>query len=156
MTLGPGIRGDLNEIYQRAKQNDAIVETLELETAPKPQKPTRDWRPLLDEVVQPTEQLRQVDNVVQSRAFSLLKASARLAQVAAHDPEQLENLDQLARRTVTALRQLETALERAQAARLFLGCSGKLRTARRSCSESPRCLPRRQLSAAQRPGTPGG
>jgi hypothetical protein len=114
VTFGPGIRGELNEIYQRAKQNGAIIETLEPETAPKPQKALRDWRPVVDEIVRQTEQLRQADNVIQSRAFSLLKASARLAQAAAHDPEQLEELDRLTRRAVSTLRQLETVLDRAQ------------------------------------------
>jgi hypothetical protein len=114
VTFGPGIRGDLNEIYQRAKQNGAIIESFEPEITRKPQRFTRDWRPLLEEVVRQTEQLAQKDNVVQSRAFNLLKASARLAQAAAQDPEQVQNLDQLARRTATALRQMETALDRAQ------------------------------------------
>jgi hypothetical protein len=118
--FGPGIRGDLNEIYQRAKQNGTLIETLEPETAAarpaKPKKPARNWRPLLDEVVRHTEQLRQADSAIQSRAFSLLKASARLAQAAAHDAERddLASLDQFARRTETALRQLRTALDRAR------------------------------------------
>lgn len=114
--FGAGIRGDLNEIYQRAKQNDAIIETLEPDPADgpgRPRKPARDWRPALDEIVRQAESLRQADGIIQSRAFNLLKASARLAQAAAHDADDLESLDKLARRTVAALRQLEIALDRA-------------------------------------------
>ncbi|MCC7359027.1 MAG: hypothetical protein IT317_06100 [Anaerolineales bacterium] len=51
---------------------------------------------------------------MQTRAFGVLKASARLAQAAARDPDDLAELDTLVRRTVTALRQLETALSRAE------------------------------------------
>jgi len=117
VTFGSGIRGELNEVYQRAKQQDAIVEALEPEAPARPpaKRPKRrDWRPLLDSVVATTEQLRQADTAVQTRAFGVLKASARLAQAAARDPDDLDELDALARRTVTALRQLETALSRAQ------------------------------------------
>lgn len=113
--FGAGIRGDLNELYQRAKQNGAIVESLE-QAAPRksePQKPARDWGPALDDIVASVEQLRQADHLFQTRAFTLLKASARLAQAAAHDPNNLDELDQLGRKVSRALKQLETALDRA-------------------------------------------
>jgi len=118
--FGGGIRGDLNETYQRAKQTDRIIESLEPGAEglkkPKPKKPARDWRPALDGIVETTEQLRQAETVVQTRAFGVLKAGARLAQVAAHDPDHLAELYKLGRRTMTALRQLETALNREQGA----------------------------------------
>ena len=116
--FGAGIRGDLNETYQRAKQTGAIIESLEPgaegSRKPKPKKPARDWRPVLDGIVETTEQLRQADTVVQARAFGVLKAGARLAQAAAHDPNNLDDLYKLGRRTMNALRQLETALNREQ------------------------------------------
>jgi len=116
--FGTGIRGDLNELYQRAKQKDNVIESLEPGTSARQSatviKPTRDWRPVLDSLVETTEQLRQAETVVQTRAFGVLKASARLAQAAAHDPDNLNELYQLARRVQTALRQLETALNRAE------------------------------------------
>ena len=117
ITFGAGIRGDLNEIYQRAKQMDRIIETLEpgAEPAqkPKPKKPARDWRPVLDGIVETTEQLRQAETVIQTRAFGVLKAGARLAQAAAQDPDDLEQLYQLGQGVQTALRKLETVLNRA-------------------------------------------
>jgi hypothetical protein len=112
--FGAGIRGDLNELYQRAKQNGAILESLE-HAAPrksKPKKPARDWGPTLDSLVASVEQLRQADHIFQTRAFTLLKASARLAQAAAHDPDNLDELYQLGRSVSRALKQLETALDR--------------------------------------------
>ena len=70
-----GIRGDLNETYQTAKQTGKIIESLEpgAEPArkPKPQKPARDWSPVLDGVVEMTEQLKQGENVIQTRAYSI-------------------------------------------------------------------------------------
>ena len=116
--FGAGIRGDLNEVYQRAKQRGNIVESLEpnapIRQPSKVEKPKRDWRPLLDTLVETTEQLHQAETVVQTRAFGVLKASARLAQAATHDPYNLNELYQLARRTQTALRQLENALNWAE------------------------------------------
>lgn len=116
--FGPGIRGDLNETYQRAKQNGAILESLEpgvpAPRKPARKKPTRDWGPALDHIVEATEQLRQADIAIQTRAFSLLKASARLAQAAARTPDNLDELHQLGRNVSRAFKQMETTLDRAE------------------------------------------
>jgi len=115
--FGAGIRGDLNETYQAARQNGKIIESLEpgAEPAgkPKPRKPARDWTPVLDGVVETTEQLKQAESVMQTRAFGVLKASAKLAQAAARDPENLNEIAQQAKSVQRALRQLDTALSRA-------------------------------------------
>ena len=116
--IGPGIHGDLNETYQRAKQAEKIIESLEpgaeAVQKPKPKKPARDWRPVLDSLVETTETLRQAESVIQTRTFGVLKAGARLARAAAHDPDNLDELRALGRRTLTALKQLETVLDRAE------------------------------------------
>jgi hypothetical protein len=117
ITFGSGIRSELNELYQRAKQQGVIIESLEPAAPsqiPAKRPKRRDWRPLLDSVAATTEQLRQADTAVQTRAMSVLKASARLAQAAARDPDDLDQIEALAQRTQTALRQLDTALSRAQ------------------------------------------
>jgi hypothetical protein len=115
--FGPGIRGSLNETYQRAKQNGKIIESLEPQVAlAKPHKPPKvvpDWRPTLDEVVKTTEKLRQAETVIQTKAFGLLKSSAKLAQAAAHNPDNLDELYKLARRVETTFNQFLTALDRA-------------------------------------------
>jgi len=117
ISFGAGIRGSLNEAYQTAKQAGKIIESLEpgAEPArkPKPQKPARDWSPVLDGVVEMTEQLKQGENVIQTRAYSIVKASARLAQAAAHDPNNLDEIAQHAKSVHRALSQLDTALHRA-------------------------------------------
>ena len=116
--FGPGIRGDLNETYQRAKQQDLIIETLEeVAAAAKTTqvvKAERDWGPVVDQIVEQAERLRQPGDVVQNRAFGVLKASAKLAQAAAHAPDDLDELWQIGRSVTRALRQLETALDRAR------------------------------------------
>ena len=115
--FGGGIRGELNETYQTAKQNGEIIESLEpgVEPArkPKPKKPARDWGPVLDGVVETTEQLKQADSVMQTRAFGVLKASAKLAQVAAHDPSATSDIAEQFKSVRRAVKQMETALSRA-------------------------------------------
>lgn len=115
--FGPGIRGDLDEAYQRAKQNGRIIESLEPDTTTattkKPPKVVQDWRPTLDELVKTTEKLRQAETTIQSKAFGLLKASAKLAQAAAYDPDNLDELYRLTRRVESTFNQLANALDRA-------------------------------------------
>ncbi len=115
--FGSGIRGNLNETYQAAKQADTIIESLEPgvepERKPKRKKLVRDWSPVVDGILETTEQLKQAENVFQTRAFSVLKASARLAQAAAHDPDKLDEIARQVKGVQRALRQLETALSRA-------------------------------------------
>jgi hypothetical protein len=113
--FGSGIRRDLKEIYMVAKQNGRIIQTLEPEHAPaKRRKPARDLRPVVDEVLSTANRLRGGQSPVQSPAFSLLKASARLAQAAVHDPEDLDALWEQWQRVHRALRRMETVLDRAE------------------------------------------
>jgi hypothetical protein len=51
---------------------------------------------------------------LQGSAFSLLKASARLAQAAVHDQEDLDALWEQWQRVHRALRRMETVLDRAE------------------------------------------
>lgn len=117
--FGSGIRGELNETYQAARQNQRIIETLEPEREPPPKKrappkPPPDWRPVVDELVKTAEELKGGQSPVQSPAFSLLKASARLAQAAVHNPDDLDALWEMGRSVQKALRRLETVLYRAE------------------------------------------
>ncbi len=115
--FGGGIRSDLNEIYMAAKQNDHIITTLEpeLAQAARPRRKTlsRDWRPEMDELVQRADKIKGGPPVLSS-AFNLLRASAKLAQAAAHNPDDLDRLWNLERRVRTALTRLQTALDRAE------------------------------------------
>ncbi len=100
-----------------AKQNHRIIETLEPERQqkkPASRKPPGDWGPVVDELVKTTGKLKGGQSPVQGTAFSLLKASARLAQAAIHDPDDLDALRKLEASVRRALRRLETVLERAE------------------------------------------
>ena len=115
--FGRGIRSSLNEEYMAAKQNGRIITTLEPELA-KParqrrKKPTKDWKPVVDDLVETTSKMKG-GPAVQSSAFSLLRASARLAQAAVHDPDDVDGLWDVERRVRTALTRLRTVLDRAQ------------------------------------------
>ena len=114
--FGRGIRSSLNEEYMTAKQQGRIITTLEPELT-KPartrKKPGQDWRPAMDELVEKVDKMKG-GPAVQSAAFSLLRASAGLAQAAVHDPDDLDELWQLERKTRTALSRLQTALSRAE------------------------------------------
>jgi hypothetical protein len=113
--FGGGIRSVLHEEYMAAKQNGRIITTLEPELAKPPRKktPPKDWRPIVDELVKTTNRLRG-GPAVQTSAFSLLRASAKLAQAATHNPGDLDELWRLQQRVQTALNQVERVLIRAE------------------------------------------
>jgi hypothetical protein len=116
--FGSGIRSDLNEQYQTAKQNGRILTSLEPEAAPaaparRQAKPDRAIEAVVDEIVTSSEQLRG-GTVFQNAAFGLLRASANLAQSAVQQPEDLEVLWRLGRPVQNVLNRLYKALERAE------------------------------------------
>lgn len=115
--FGKGIRSSLHEEYMTAKQNDRIITTLEPELEPvehkKPKKPRKDWGPMVDELVQQMERMRG-GPPVQSAAFSLLRASAKLAQAAVREPHDIDELWELEQRVRRALTRLQTTLYRAE------------------------------------------
>ena len=112
--FGGGIRSNLKEEYMTAKQNDRLITTLEQVGQAGPQKkPAQDWRPAVNEIVATTEKLRGGPAVPRS-AFGLLRASAKLAQSAAYNPDDLDALWDLERRVRTALTRLQTVLNRVE------------------------------------------
>lgn len=113
--FGGGIHSDLNEEYMTARQNRRIITTLEPEREKEatPRKQGKDWRSEVDNLVKLTARMKG-GPPVQGSAFSLLRASAALAQAAAHDPEDLDALWDLERRVRTNLSRLQTVLSRAE------------------------------------------
>ena len=115
--FGKGIRSNLHEEYMTAKQNNRIITTLEpeLEKADrgKRKKPGKDWGPAVDDLVKQVERMKG-GPAVQSSAFGLLRASARLAQAAVREPYDIDELWKLERRVRTALTRLQTTLDRAE------------------------------------------
>ncbi len=113
--FGRGIRSSLHEIYMTAKQNDRIITTLEPELQPsRPKKKKKippEWANQLRALSEVVEKFRG-GTPVQSAAFSLLRASVRLAYRAASenaDPDEIWTLEQQVRRALT---RLQRALER--------------------------------------------
>ncbi len=115
--FGGGIRSRLKEEYMTAKQNGRIITTLEPELAQPArqtrEKPGKDWRPMVGDMVKAANKMKG-GPAIQSSAFSLLRASAQLAQAAVHNPDDLDELWKLERRARTALTRLQTALNRAE------------------------------------------
>ncbi len=79
---GPGIRRSYTREYTAAKDAGAVVTSLG--EAPritaKPRKASRDWRPVMSEIIAATDALGKTDTALQAATFSMLQASARLAQ----------------------------------------------------------------------------
>lgn len=118
IVIGPGIRSGLNEEYARAKQRGEIVTTLEPELAPAMPVPRARGldtqnEELVREIARMSEKLRG-GTAVQSAALGVLRASARAAHSATQAPEDLDELRRLSRRVQTALKRLETTLDRAE------------------------------------------
>jgi len=116
IVFGGGIRRALNEEYMAAKQNGRIITTLEPELekpARTSRKPSKDWKLDVDDLVKVTDKMKG-GPVIQSSAFALLRASAKLAQAAVHKPDDSDELWRLGRRVQTSLTRLRTALDRAE------------------------------------------
>jgi hypothetical protein len=116
--FGGGIRSDLNEDYLKAKQNGLIITSLEPETqtakpSQRSRKPGEESGAIVEGIVQASERLRGGD-AIQSAAFGLLRASAKVAQAALHNPDDPDELERLARKAHNALNRLQTGLERAK------------------------------------------
>jgi hypothetical protein len=119
VTFGSGIRGDLNEIYMSARQKGQVIESLENgEQEPtskrKAGKESKDWQPIMETIAQAAEKLKGADSAVQKQSFSLLKATIEMAQAAANDPENLNELWQGWDKISRSLKRLETTLHRAE------------------------------------------
>ena len=115
--FGKGIRSGLNEAYMAAKQNDRIIATLEPElekpARQKRVKPAKDWGPVVDDLIRTTSKMKG-GPAVQSSVFSLLRASAQLAQSAVQNPDDLDELRDMEQRVQRALTRLQTVLNRAE------------------------------------------
>src|SRR5262245_48984602 len=100
-----------------AKQNGLIITTLEPEPntvgpAKHSRKPDKESAAMVEEIIRASEQLRG-GTEIQSAAFGLLRASAKVVQEALQDPSDLEDLQQLGRKVQNALNRLHAKLARA-------------------------------------------
>ena len=118
MFFGGGIRGELKEIYLTAKQNGRIIESLEPSAqefgGSRRKGPEKDWGPEVKAILKAANKLKGEGVPIQSEAFSLLRASARMTQAAASSPEDIEALWKEYKKVLRAMRKLERALHRAE------------------------------------------
>ena len=113
ISIGGGIRGNLNHTYTVAKQKERILTTLEPDLAgPKSATPkrTKDLLPKLDEIASRMSTLKG-DTTLQNAAISLVRASLELAILAAKEPEDFSELQPAQRKVRRASTRLNNLLE---------------------------------------------
>jgi hypothetical protein len=120
ITFGSGIRGNLNETYQRVKQREGITESLAapgktaagLPAAARQRKAQTDLQPIVRDIVAAAARLHPGVTPIQSRAFGVLRAAAQLAETAATDPANLVAINEQIRALSRSYNQLIAAYER--------------------------------------------
>lgn len=116
VSFGGGIRSDLKETYMAAKQNGRIIESFEPAKRTEKKKPSKDWRPTIEEISQEVKKLRSSSGAppIQGQAFSLAKASLEFTKTAVHTPEDLDELWKSLKKVERAIRKAETTLYRSE------------------------------------------
>jgi len=113
ISIGGGIRANLNHTYTVAKQKGRIIATLEPELAgpqTAAQKRTKDLLPRLDEVARKISTLKG-DTPLQNAAISLARASLEVAILTTTEPEDSSNLQSVHRKLRRASTRLNNLLE---------------------------------------------
>jgi hypothetical protein len=113
ISIGSGIRGNLNLTYTVAKQKERIIATLEPDLAgPQSAAPkrTKDLLPKLDEVASQMSALKG-DTPLQTAAISLARASLELAILTAQEPADFSALQPAQRKLRRASARLNNLLE---------------------------------------------
>ncbi|NEQ53682.1 MAG: hypothetical protein F6K11_26710 [Leptolyngbya sp. SIO3F4] len=123
MFFGSGIKSSLKQTYLIAKDNNAIIDTLEPDAATtqtkskktlKQSNATQDWGPLLDELAEKAKKLRGGGGqpATYSPIFSLVRASIEMAQLATANSPDIDKLCKKGARLDTLIQQVENALLR--------------------------------------------
>ena len=120
--FGGGIKRNLKETYMRAKQNNRIIVSLDHSSQTiKKQQPasavaSKDWKPELDKLASKAKKLRggASQPPLHSPAFSLLKASVELAQLAVENDPDLDALCKALRKVERATSKVELILDRCE------------------------------------------
>jgi hypothetical protein len=108
--FGSGIRSDLNETYNIAKQKERIVYTLEPETeAPKSRKPAKDITPQLNEAREILAKTK--GSSIQNAALALAHTGIEIAEKDARDQLDPNTADALARQLSRQARKLLKSLD---------------------------------------------
>lgn len=119
-SFGGGVKDNLKETYLAAKQNGRIIESFD------PQKQTaknavskqtiKDLGPIIEEISQQARKLRSSSGAptIHSPAFSLVKASIKLAKLAIENPNDADELWKALKKIENAARKAETVLYRSE------------------------------------------
>lgn len=117
--FGSGIKSSLKQTYLIAKDNNAIIETLEpqnkaAKSSAKQPKHDQDWSPLLNELTNKAKKLRGGSGqpAAYSPIFSLVRASLELAQLVTIDQPDIDQLLKKGARIESLLHQVENAILR--------------------------------------------
>jgi hypothetical protein len=116
--FGGNITAELKEVYLSAKQNGEIIESLEpgaaLAKQPSTETVTKDWTPVLEEMLALAKQLRGGGGQprLNSPAFSLVRASLDLAHSAISNPQDVDELFKQLNKVGQATRKVENTLYR--------------------------------------------
>lgn len=116
--FGGGIKSSLRETYMWAKQNDRILDSLEISQDGDQNeitgKPLKDWKPELDEIAGKVKKLKGAAGhpAIYSPAFSLAKASIEFTQLAVADDNDWEGLNKALQKIRRALNKVHTVLDR--------------------------------------------
>ncbi|MBU2498096.1 MAG: hypothetical protein KKE57_04290 [Proteobacteria bacterium] len=116
--FGGGISSELKEIYLIAKQNRSIIESIEPETQQtgekRGRKPDKDWSAKVDALRLDAQKLSASGGTppIQGAAFKLVKTSLEMAHESVHNPDDLEQLWEHARKVERALRKVYRTLNR--------------------------------------------
>lgn len=118
ISFGGGIKRELKETYMRAKQNNRIIDCLQISCernrVKQKSKHTKNWKPEIDLLVNKAKKLRgSVEQPpIYSPAFSLVKASAGFAQLAVSDTNDPEALQKALDKVRRAFNKSQTVLNR--------------------------------------------
>jgi len=95
--FGSGVSTSISNLYQAAKLQGKIVESLDPDwQLPEPKVVVqKNWKPLLDELIEKASKLRarNSEGVIMSPAFSLVRASLEFTQVAFENPDDFDALE---------------------------------------------------------------
>lgn len=113
---GAGIKREINEAYQAARQNGRILTCLGTVPSGPPPRPKRgpDYAPVLHDIATMAARLKGGPTPCQGPAMAVLKAAIEVAQAATERPDDLDHLWRLTSKVNRAAGRLKTVINRTE------------------------------------------
>ena len=112
--FGSGVSTSMSNIYQAAKMQGKIIESLDPDWQPPEPKVRvqKNWRPLLNELSEKASKLRAGggDSTALSPAFSLIRASLEFARAACENADDFDALEKPMQKVQRAFEKLQDTL----------------------------------------------